>query len=257
MECYCCGQKIRSYNGMFKHLETQCQKLKINCQFCPNWYSREDFRNKDIHPCQEDIEILLDKFQGNVNKLIEEDTSEHDQFEERSETIEEQKNSEIGQLQNRLKVLERKNEILMGKSPNLNQLPLIIELLKIQKSKSFIDKKTCLNTICQAQYQSTASNYFGEIKMQLYKSDSDVSEFCKRCKNNRYCSIFECKHCESKFCYYCMIEASKRQVLQSLKIPSQTNILKPTAIVIQPPIVQITQSLGVPVDQIEDFTDRR
>jgi len=28
-------------------------------------------------------------------------------------------------------VLERKNEILMGKSPNLNQLPLIIDLLKI------------------------------------------------------------------------------------------------------------------------------
>ena len=81
IECFCCASKIRSYLGIQKHLKYNCPKLKINCQFCTNWFSREDFKNKDVHPCQDDFEIMLDKFQGNVNKLIEEDESES-QYEE-------------------------------------------------------------------------------------------------------------------------------------------------------------------------------
>jgi hypothetical protein len=59
--------------------------------------------------------MMLDKFQGNVNKLIEEDESAH-----ASESqYEESKENNVETLERRLKVLERKNEILMGKAPNL------------------------------------------------------------------------------------------------------------------------------------------
>ena len=56
---------------------------------------------------------MIDKFQGNVNKLIEEDESESHSNIDGSNEI----NNE--QYDKRLKILERKNEILMGKSPNL------------------------------------------------------------------------------------------------------------------------------------------
>ena len=104
VECFCCGQKVRSFNGIYKHLQYHCPKLKINCQFCHNWYSRETFKNAEIHPCQVEVEEMLDKFQGNVNKLIEEDESEADHS-----IINDDQNAVIEVLENRLKVLERKN----------------------------------------------------------------------------------------------------------------------------------------------------
>lgn len=76
VECFCCQKKFHTYKGIFKHLKYDCQKLKINCQFCGNWLARETFRNKHKHYCYDDFCQVLDKFQGNINKLIEEDNSE-------------------------------------------------------------------------------------------------------------------------------------------------------------------------------------
>jgi len=78
IECFCCTQKIKTFKNIQKHLKYDCPKLKINCQFCGNWHSRENFKDPRVHPCQEEFETILDKFQGNINKLIEEDTSEQD-----------------------------------------------------------------------------------------------------------------------------------------------------------------------------------
>lgn len=142
VECFCCQKKFHTYKGIFKHLKYDCQKLKINCQFCGNWLARETFRNKNKHYCYDDFCQVLDKFQGNINKLIEEDTSEQDFGNDDAYE------NEVSRLHQKLKVLERKNEILMGNSPNLSQLPLILNLLALQKNKSFIDRKICLNSYC-------------------------------------------------------------------------------------------------------------
>ena len=68
-------ETIKTFKGLQKHLKFECPKLKINCQFCGNWHAREHFKDKKFHGCQEDFENMLDKFQGNINKVIEEDSS--------------------------------------------------------------------------------------------------------------------------------------------------------------------------------------
>jgi hypothetical protein len=78
--------------------------------------ARENFKNPQLHSCQEEFEQVLDKFQGNLNKLIEEDTSDIESI--LSGNQEEEKN-EVQVLQRKLKILERKNHVLMGGTPNL------------------------------------------------------------------------------------------------------------------------------------------
>ena len=50
----------------------------------------------------------------------------------------------------------------------------------------------------------------------LQKSDSDVRDKCNKCRNLRYCALYQCKICENKFCYYCLIDYSKRMLLKSI-----------------------------------------
>ena len=106
-------------------------------------------------------------------------------------------------------MLERKNDILMGKAPNLVQLPLMVNLMTLQKSQSFIDKRTCLNSNCNSQFSHHTPNYWSENKLVLHKSDSVKASLCSKCNNQRNCAIYECKYCESKACYYCLVETSK------------------------------------------------
>jgi hypothetical protein len=127
IECFCCQQKVRTYKGILKHLKYDCLKLKVNCQFCGNWMSRENFKDKRYHSCHDDFEQVLDKFQGTINKLIEEDNSDAGSafggFDDEE--------NRIVKLEKKLDILERKNEILMGHSPNLAQLPLMLTLLTL------------------------------------------------------------------------------------------------------------------------------
>ena len=113
-------------------------------------------------------------------------------------------------LSQKLAILERKNEVLMGKSPNLAQLPLMISLLIVLNNKSFIDKKTCLNETCAGQHHLFVPNYWSETKMVLHKSDSPIGDICNCCDSKRNCAIYICKFCESKACFYCLTESSKK-----------------------------------------------
>ena len=76
------------------------------------------------------MDNIIDKFQGNINKLIEEDESVA-----LSEMDKQEDENDVEFLQQRLAVLERKNEVLMGKSPNLAQLPLMLNLMNVMKNK--------------------------------------------------------------------------------------------------------------------------
>lgn len=131
----------------------------------------------------------------------------------------------------------------MGNSPNLSQLPLILNLLALQKNKSFIDRKICLNAVCQHQHSPFVPNYFSEIKLNLYKPDSEKVDICNKCDGERYCAIYICKFCDHKACYYCLTESTKIFFVQNLAIESQTNVLKPSAIMIQPPDMLPTPNL--------------
>ena len=37
--------------------------------------AREQFKDPNAHSCQDQMDMIIDKFQGNINKLIEEDES--------------------------------------------------------------------------------------------------------------------------------------------------------------------------------------
>ena len=50
---------------------------------------------------------------------------------------------------------------------SLNHLPLAINLFKYLKSKSFIDKRQCLNEDCAKLFHSQTMNYFSENKLLL------------------------------------------------------------------------------------------
>ena len=113
------------------------------------------------------MDNIIDKFQGNINKLIEEDESVA-----ASEQDKHGDENDVNYLQLRLAILERKNEVLMGKSPNLAQLPLMLNLMNVLKNKSFIDRKICLNETCAGQHHLFVPNYWSENKMVLHKSDS-------------------------------------------------------------------------------------
>lgn len=97
-------------------------------------------------------------------------------------------------------------------------MPLIVNLMKFQKFKSFIDKKHCLNDNCAIQFHFLIPSYFSESKLVLYKSDNQIKEQCNKCKNLRNCAVYQCKQCESKFCYYCLIDSSKRKLIHNLSI---------------------------------------
>lgn len=99
---------------------------------------------------------------------------------------------------------------------SLNHLPLAINLFKYLKSKSFIDKRHCLNEECAKLFHSQTMNYFSENKLLLQKSDSEVTDKCNKCFNMRNCALYQCKICEFKFCYYCLIDSSKRMLLSNL-----------------------------------------
>ena len=138
---------------------------------------------------------MLDKFQGNINKVIEEDSSvELDEIHSlEGNTV--QNNMQMRILEQQLQVLDRKNQVLLGQSPNLVQLPLMFTLLTFQLSKSFIDKKTCLNEMCAQKHHQFVPNYFSDTKLVLLKHDGDQKDYCHACNNNRYCAIYECKYC--------------------------------------------------------------
>ena len=122
----------------------------------------------------------------------------------------------IKQLEQQVKILTDRNMALMGQSECLTELPLIMNLFKIFKAKSFIDKKLCLNECCALQFHSSIPNYYSEVKLVLSKSDSEVKAKCSKCGNHRNCAMYECKHCEQQFCYYCLIDHSKRMLIQNL-----------------------------------------
>lgn len=97
----------------------------------------------------------------------------------------------------------------------------MIQLFKYQKGRSFIDKKSCLNETCIKQFNCTVPNYYSETKLVLLKSDSEEQDKCHKCNNQRFCAVYECKMCEQKFCYYCLIDFSKRQLIQNLMTTTQ------------------------------------
>ena len=49
-----------------------------------------------------------------------------------------------------------------------------------------------------------------------------------------------CKFCDSKACFYCLTDHSKKIFIQNLSIESQNNICKPTAVIVQPPNEVVT-----------------
>jgi hypothetical protein len=96
------------------------------------------------------------------------------------------------------------------------ELPLAINLYKFLKGRSFIDKKQCLNDHCAQQFHCQTINYFSENKLVLHKSDNEVQEKCNKCRIMRNCAIYQCKICEFKACYYCLIDFSKRRLIQNI-----------------------------------------
>ena len=103
------------------------------------------------------------------------------------------------------------------------------------KNKSFIDRRICLNETCAGQHHLYFQNYWSENKLILHKSDSNKAEICNSCDQQRHCAIYQCKFCDSKACFYCLTENSKKMFMQTLNITSQNNICKPTSIILQPP----------------------
>lgn len=124
---------------------------------------------------------------------------------------------DVQKMEQQIRILQQRNEMLRGHKINLTELPLALLLLKFLKGKSFIDKKSCLNEYCSLQFRYSVGNYFSEEKLVLNKSDNETKEKCNKCNNLRNCAIYECKHCEYKFCYYCLIDSSKRQLISNLQ----------------------------------------
>ena len=49
--------------------------------------------------------------------------------------------------------------------------------------------------------------------MTLIKEDNSEPGQCVKCNQERYCKIYECKECQSTFCYYCLVDEQKKNLL--------------------------------------------
>mmetsp|Transcript_31779 Transcript_31779/g.48780 ORF Transcript_31779/g.48780 Transcript_31779/m.48780 type:complete len:155 (+) Transcript_31779:737-1201(+) len=95
-----------------------------------------------------------------------------------------------------------------------NELPLIMNLFQFLKGKSFMDKRRCLSEHCPRKFGGP--HYSGSVKLELTKEDNDVAEKCFKCLIMRYCAMYSCRICDHKVCFYCLIEASKKQLLSNI-----------------------------------------
>lgn len=110
--------------------------------------------------------------------------------------------------------------------PCMDQLPLAMNLLCFQKGKSFIDKKHCLNEYCFWNFHFQVTNYASEVKLTLLKSDNEQRHRCSKCNNQRHCAVYQCKICEFVYCYYCLIDASKRLLFANIGQRAHTIVLQ-------------------------------
>lgn len=166
IECFLCGQHIKTLKLIKKHIQYQCPKVEINCRFCNKSLTRENFKNRAEHQCQENLDLILEKFSGNGARA--------DSVAESSDRNEEMKTSEAGN-----RVSDSASEKKLG-VPLTSQIPLVLNLMNTLQRKSYVNLYSCPNISCAKEHQNHPS-YASSLKLDQIKADGPETDECNAC----------------------------------------------------------------------------
>ena len=227
IQCYACGQLIKTVKGMKTHIKYHCPELQIQCFFCTESFTRESFKDVSVHPCRLQLDQIFQKLRGQPEGLPREVSMknlESEYLKHISEAAQQPVAEGQGQIveahalqpsviENYVNALKSENEHFKKSTIDSQMLPLASQLLCIKQMNSMINFKLCIDPTCLQKYQIQGSGTKCQETMTLAKQDGAQASRCAKCNQQRHCKMYQCQECLSTFCSYCLVDEQKKVLL--------------------------------------------